>query len=519
MNPRHSTWALPPHPPEAWLGGRRSLGLSTALAVAAILPVTQLLQHLGLASTATAGLQLAAGFAALVAAYLLLVQSAVTTDPVLRFVAGGCAAAFLLVQLSALRAGGTPSSAGLWLVSLLALPVFALAAPLGRRHHQLALVPAAVLFALLVALLAAPVAQLANGSPTTPAFRRAMTGAALIGAGAALSWARTGSYGRRGSWAWVTAALTVGPLSALLALGARRAGDAMWWAGQVAAPLPVLVLALGLGLHTSKGFFRQAHSWRVLEQEVRLLRATSTLLPGRAVTPEDEEGLPEEPQVRELISSGTVRVALQAVVELQSGAVVGYEALARMGSRTPTDRWFRAASRCGLAEALERVTLGAALEQVDRVEPGAFLAINLSPAALSDGVVMSLLRRAPLARLVVEVTEHEAVADYPEARAVLDELRSRGARVAVDDTGAGFASLQHVLLLQPDLIKLDISLTRDVCTDRRAFALVAALTAFADEVGAIVLAEGVETQEQVDVLTAIGVQMGQGWHLGLPVLM
>jgi EAL domain-containing protein (putative c-di-GMP-specific phosphodiesterase class I) len=101
---------------------------------------------------------------------------------------------------------------------------------------------------------------------------------------------------------------------------------------------------------------------------------------------------------------------------------------------------------------------------------------------------------------------------------VLARLRAMGARIAVDDTGAGFASLRHVLMLQPDVIKLDLSLTRDVDVDRRQQALVRAVTAFSAQVGATVLAEGVETQAQLDTLREIGVQLGQGWHLGVPVL-
>ena len=93
-----------------------------------------------------------------------------------------------------------------------------------------------------------------------------------------------------------------------------------------------------------------------------------------------------------------------------------------------------------------------------------------------------------------------------------------GARIAVDDTGAGFASLRHVLMLQPDVIKLDTSLTRGIETDKRQQDLVRAVTDFAEQVGADVLAEGIETQGQLDQLTYIGVHLGQGWHLGVPVL-
>jgi EAL domain-containing protein (putative c-di-GMP-specific phosphodiesterase class I) len=132
--------------------------------------------------------------------------------------------------------------------------------------------------------------------------------------------------------------------------------------------------------------------------------------------------------------------------------------------------------------------------------------------------VLSLLHGVDLTRVIVEITEHDAVNDYHVTREALGELRAAGARIAVDDVGAGFASLQHVLLLQPDVVKLDTSLTRDVHNSPRQQAIVRALVTFSDEVGAIVLAEGVEVAEQIPALVDAGVALGQGWHLGVPVI-
>ncbi|MEO6204791.1 MAG: EAL domain-containing protein, partial [Mycobacteriales bacterium] len=197
---------------------------------------------------------------------------------------------------------------------------------------------------------------------------------------------------------------------------------------------------------------------------------------------------------------------------------VGHEALSRFGGRIPTDRWFKAASRYGLSGALERITLSKALTLLDVLPAEEFLAVNISPAALADEVVIALLSGADLSRVVVEITEHEAVSDYDFARRTLGALRSRRARIAVDDTGAGFASLRHVLMLQPELIKLDTSLTRGIERDEKQQALVRAVTVFAAQVGADVLAEGIEEQSQLDAVLAIGVRYGQGWHLGVPVI-
>jgi EAL domain-containing protein (putative c-di-GMP-specific phosphodiesterase class I) len=305
--------------------------------------------------------------------------------------------------------------------------------------------------------------------------------------------------------------------AALRAAADARSGP--WWAGVIAATAALAVPAAGIGITTAAGFGRQSRRWRRLEAEIKALRRGTRLLPNRSVTPEDEDGLPAADDVLQLIALGRVRMALQPVVDLATGATVGGEALSRFGGGTPTDRWFKAASLYGLAAELEQLTLRAALSLLADLPDDQFLAVNVSPVALAHDPVLSLLHDVDLSRVVVEITEHDAVADYAVAREVLRRLRSLGARIAVDDTGAGFASLRHVLLLQPDVIKLDISLTRHVDVDRRQQALVRAVTAFSAQVGAVVLAEGVETQEQLVTLREIGVHLGQGWHLGVPVLM
>jgi EAL domain-containing protein (putative c-di-GMP-specific phosphodiesterase class I) len=331
---------------------------------------------------------------------------------------------------------------------------------------------------------------------------------------AAPFWLRAGAGCRR----WVGVGLALAAVAGVLHAFASRREDDLWWAAIGAEVLSFLVPALALATRTTLGYGRQSRRWRQLEAEVKALRRGSRLLEGRSITPEDDEGLPGKAEVRAILDEAAVRVALQPVIELPTGAVHGNEALSRFGGRVPTDRWFKAASKHGLGAELEQLCLSAALKMLPTLPPEQFLAVNISPAALVDSRVQALLEGVDLHRVVVEITEHEAVEDYALTRRVLGRLRAAGARIAVDDTGAGFASLRHVLMLQPDIIKLDLSLTRDVDVDRRQQALVRAVTAFAAQVGTTVLAEGVETQEQLDTLREIGVQLGQGWHLGVPVL-
>jgi EAL domain-containing protein (putative c-di-GMP-specific phosphodiesterase class I) len=454
-----------------------------------------------------------AGCTAVIAAFALIVQTMISGNRELTWLAGGFGLVYLLVLA---RTGGRSDPdlvEGLSLVTALALPACALTSPLTRRGLPLLLLPALAIAAGAAAIVAFR-PDLVAGQELAAGTRVTWVAVALVSAVAAARCLRPGPTSRR----WVGAGLAIGAVAALLRGAAQQRLDGLWWAGLDGEDLSLLVPALGIGVRTAAGYGRQSRRWRQLEAEVKALRRGSRLLEGRSVTPEDDEGLPGRGEVRAILDAAAVRVALQPVIELPTGNTVGNEALSRFGGRVPTDRWFKAASKHGLGAELERLTLGAALALLPGLPADQFLAVNISPAALSDPEVLRLLHAADLHRVVVEITEHEAVADYARARRLIGDLRAAGARIAVDDTGAGFASLRHVLMLQPDVIKLDLSLTRDVDVDRRQQALVRAVTAFAAQVGTIVLAEGVETQEQLDTLREIGVRLGQGWHLGVPVL-
>jgi EAL domain-containing protein (putative c-di-GMP-specific phosphodiesterase class I) len=170
----------------------------------------------------------------------------------------------------------------------------------------------------------------------------------------------------------------------------------------------------------------------------------------------------------------------------------------------------------GLRIELELAMIQNALDRFDDLPADVFLSLNLSaPTALSP-LLIEVLAAAPPGRVVLEVTEHQPVDQYDQLVGALAPLRARGIRLAVDDAGAGFASLRHVVRLGPDFIKLDIALTRDIATDQAQRALASALIAFADEIGATIIAEGVETQAQLDTLLRIGITLGQGYYLSRP---
>ncbi len=219
------------------------------------------------------------------------------------------------------------------------------------------------------------------------------------------------------------------------------------------------------------------------------------------------------------VLNGGVHIVFQPIVDLRLGGAVGYEALARFPSAPgrSTEAWFEEAGEVDLRTELELTAIRAAFTRMDDIPDECFLALNLSP---STACSPQLLRAVEFAhsprRVVLEVTEHAPVRDYAELNNAIGSLRARGVRLAVDDAGSGFASLQHIIRLAPDFIKLDMALTRDVDNDLARRALAAALISFAAEIGATIIAEGIETEAELSTLRDLGVAYGQGFHLARP---
>jgi len=218
-----------------------------------------------------------------------------------------------------------------------------------------------------------------------------------------------------------------------------------------------------------------------------------------------------------LASARPIESVFQPVVSLATGRIVGYEALARFpggaGGRTP-DVWFAQAHGCGLGAELEAAAIRAALEPLGRPF-NVHLAINVSPSALASDIVQDALR-GDLEGIVVEITEHEFVPDDDSLTAAVADLRARGARIAIDDAGAGHAGLKQLMRVRPDIVKLDRALTHDIHRDVARMALVESFVRFARDVGATVCAEGIESLDELAVLADLDVQWGQGFVLAMP---
>lgn len=215
---------------------------------------------------------------------------------------------------------------------------------------------------------------------------------------------------------------------------------------------------------------------------------------------------------------GVVRVAFQPIVDLVRGVVAGYEALARFcGSADDPMAMLETAHALGEGPRLEAMVLRTALAARTALPPNTFLTVNVSPAALgSDPVRAAFEAGGDLRGVVVEVTEHDPVDDELALREGLIGLRAAGALIAIDDAGAGFASLQRLVALEPDVVKVDRALVVGVDRDPARAAALETLGALAGRLDAWLLAEGVETAGELETLLALGVPLGQGFFLGRP---
>jgi EAL domain-containing protein (putative c-di-GMP-specific phosphodiesterase class I) len=218
------------------------------------------------------------------------------------------------------------------------------------------------------------------------------------------------------------------------------------------------------------------------------------------------------------MAGGRFQIVYQPIVDLRTGAAEGVEALARFTAAPlrPPEDWFAEAEQAGLRTSLELATAGCALRALSQLRPELHMTVNISPAAALSGRLGEILLGIDLDRVVLELTEHAPVADYPALTAALAPWRRAGARIAVDDAGGGYASFAHILSLSPEFIKLDLSLVRNIHIDRQRQALTRAITGFATELGVTVVAEGIETAAELEAVASLGTALAQGFHVGRP---
>lgn len=258
------------------------------------------------------------------------------------------------------------------------------------------------------------------------------------------------------------------------------------------------------------------------ERDMQLLRAFAEILADRIEEQAAEERVKARlvAEVRSALAHGDPRMVFQPICSLRDKAVCGFESLSRFDvePRHAPDYWFDVADKAGLGIDLELCAVSKVLPALERLPVNSSVSVNCSPQLLLSSKFHQLLDGIDdLSRLVLEITEHAAVKDYKALAIGLEPYRRRGAKLAVDDAGAGYSSMRHILNLEPEIIKLDMSLTHSIDTDEKRRALARGLISFAHEIGSLVIAEGVERPEELDMLQRLGVDCAQGYLLSRPL--
>jgi EAL domain-containing protein (putative c-di-GMP-specific phosphodiesterase class I) len=223
----------------------------------------------------------------------------------------------------------------------------------------------------------------------------------------------------------------------------------------------------------------------------------------------------QQRQIADLLTAQAVRIALQPVIDLGNGSYPSLEALARFEPTIgPPDLAFSIAERVGMRQELELLALEKSIGLLPRLRPEQSIAINVSPDVAFH--VASHPPAVGLDRLILEVTEHAAIESYATLRSALAPLRKEGLRLAVDDAGAGFSSLRHIVELHPDIIKIDRSLVSGSDSDRARRTVITTFVLMALDMQATVVAEGVETPAELSCVSGLGVDQAQGYLIGRP---
>ncbi len=237
-------------------------------------------------------------------------------------------------------------------------------------------------------------------------------------------------------------------------------------------------------------------------------------------TTEQEKQLRERSrQLREILEARRIGTVYQPIVDTVAGRTIGYEALSRgpAGVFRSPDALFRVAYEAELVSKLERVCRERALRGLKWVRPDQAMFVNIEPLSIFDPALATSVPAAQAGRIVFEITEHAAISDFPTFRQAAQVAKQSGFKFAIDDVGSGYSGLRVIAEVEPDYIKLDMELTRGAHENRVKLDLVKAIAQFCADANLPMIVEGVETPEELEILTPLGVHLVQGFLFGRPV--
>ncbi|MDE1467191.1 sensor domain-containing phosphodiesterase [Aurantiacibacter sp. D1-12] len=256
------------------------------------------------------------------------------------------------------------------------------------------------------------------------------------------------------------------------------------------------------------------------ERDLNVLKSFAGLAAERIESALESDILLEEARkrVESMLDGHGVSTFQQPIISFETGLPVGVECLSRFPDLTKRgpDAWFEDAELVGLGQELELTAVRCALESLSHIPEGLYATINVSPQTVASGKVRELLEASDAKNLVVEITEHCQVDDFEELAREIAALKPH-TKIAIDDVGTGYAGLRHIVDLQPDILKMDMVLTRGIEADPARKAMTAALVQLAKEIGCTVVAEGIETKDEARAMKKLGVDCGQGYLYSRPL--
>jgi EAL domain-containing protein (putative c-di-GMP-specific phosphodiesterase class I) len=397
-------------------------------------------------------------------------------------------------------------------------------------------------------IMASAAVQLAAPRPSWLTFEESLSagaGVLIVGFGAqrvdvvAILWlvaVASGVLARGGRVHWVGRAVLV----CALALPVVRRGELEpEYAGMFLATIGLLLTA-GRLTGELNVLLRQARMQADSAETLLLAGDIASRMSERVAAPGEEPAPPVQLTEGELagarialarlIEGEGLSMVVQPIVDIETGEIHAYEALARFGQARPGEgrpgatplHWFVLAEQLGGRPALERACLREALLLLDSRPAGSRLSVNLSTPVLMEDATLEMLGEAAASRpgrlegLIVEITEETLIETDEVLKEAIGPLLTDGAVLAVDDMGAGYSGLRQITTVRPAYLKLDRSLAAGIDGDPERSALVSALAGYARQVGAILIVEGIETTAELQALRKLGVQLVQGYRLGRP---